>query len=73
MAPLPFFMIQSSHDQYTSLDEAKQLFALADEPKRFALVEGRDHRFDGHQDEFFRTLRDALQWIDQTSRTATSR
>jgi len=72
IAPLPFFMIQSSHDQYTPLDEAKRLFALAGEPKRFALVEGRDHRFDGHQDEFFRTLRDALQWIDQTSQTATS-
>ena len=63
--PLPFFMIQSSHDQYTPLDEANRLFALARQPKRFALVEGQNHRFDGNQDEFFRTLREGLQWIGQ--------
>ena len=66
IAPLPFFMIQSSHDQYTSLDEAKRLFALAREPKRYALVEGRTHRFDGNQDQFFGTLREGLQWISAT-------
>ncbi len=65
IAPLPFFMIQSSHDQYTSLDEANRLFALARQPKRFVLVEGRDHRFDGNQEEFFRTLREGLEWIGQ--------
>lgn len=66
IAPLPFFMIRSSHDQYTPLDEAKRLFALAHEPKRFVLVEGRNHRFDGNQDEFFRTLREGLRWINET-------
>ena len=63
IAPLPFFMIQSSHDQYTSTDEANRLFTLAREPKRFALVDGRNHRFDGNQDEFFGTLREGLQWV----------
>jgi dienelactone hydrolase len=63
IAPLPFFMIQSSQDQYTPLDEAKGLFALANQPKRFELVEGRNHRFDGNQEEFFRTLREGLQWV----------
>jgi dienelactone hydrolase len=65
ISPLPFFMIQSSHDQYTPLDEAKSLFAQARDPKRFVLVEGRNHRFDGNQDEFFRTLREGLQWIHE--------
>ena len=65
IAPLPFFMIQSTHDQYTPLDEAKRLFELAREPKRFVLVEGRNHRFDGNQDEFFRTLRQGLEWIGE--------
>lgn len=63
LAPLPFFMIQSSHDQFTPLDEAQQLFAEAGEPKCFVLVEGRDHRFDGNQEEFFRTLRHGLEWV----------
>ena len=58
-------MIQSSQDQYTPLDEAKGLFALANQPKRFELVEGRNHRFDGNQEEFFRTLREGLQWVGQ--------
>jgi dienelactone hydrolase len=66
IAPVPFFMIQSTHDQYTPLDEAKRLFGLARDPKRFALIEGRNHRFDGNQDEFFRTLREGLRWINQT-------
>jgi uncharacterized protein len=65
ISPLPFFMIQSTHDQYTPPDEAQRLFALAQEPKRFVMVEGRDHRFDGNQEEFFRTLRQALEWIDR--------
>jgi uncharacterized protein len=72
IAPLPFFMIQSTHDQYTPLDEAQRLFALAHEPKRFAIVEGRDHRFDGNQEEFFRTLREALEWIDHSQSGAHS-
>ena len=62
IAPLPVSMIQASHDQYTSLDEANRLFALAREPKRFNVVQGQNHRFDGDQDEFFRRLREELSW-----------
>ena len=63
IAPLPLLMIQASHDQYTSVDEANRLFALAQEPKRFVLVDGHNHRFDGNRDEFFRRLREGLPWI----------
>jgi len=65
-APLPLFLIQSGHDEYTPLDEAKKLFALAREPKRFVLVEAKNHRFDGNQEEFFQKLHEGLQWISQT-------
>jgi alpha-beta hydrolase superfamily lysophospholipase len=67
LAPLPLLMIQASRDQYTSVDEANRLFALAQEPKRFVLVEAQNHRFDGNQDEFFRKLRDGLSWTTSTS------
>jgi dienelactone hydrolase len=67
IAPLPLLMIQSSHDQYTSVDEANRLFALAQGPKRFVLVDARNHRFDGNQGEFFRKLRDGLSWTTSTS------
>jgi uncharacterized protein len=63
IAPLPLLMIQASDDQSTSVEEANRLFALARDPKRFVLVDGQNHRFDGNQDEFFRRLRDSLPWI----------
>ena len=50
VAPLPLMMIQSSQDQYVGLDEAKRLFDAAREPKRFELVRGDNHRFDGNHD-----------------------
>jgi fermentation-respiration switch protein FrsA (DUF1100 family) len=65
VAPLPLLMIQASHDQYVGLDEAKRLFSTAQEPKRFELVEGDNHRFDGNHEGFFRTLRDGLEWTNQ--------
>jgi len=64
VTPLPFYMIQSGHDEYTPLDEANRLFAAARDPKRFVLVPAKNHRFGGSQDEFFRTLREGLRWID---------
>ena len=64
VTPLPFYMIQAGHDEYTPLDEANRLFAVARDPKRFVLVPARNHRFDGGRDEFFRALREGLRWID---------
>ena len=65
VAPLPLMMIQSTHDQYVGLDEAKRLFDAAREPKRFELVRGDNHRFDGNHDGFFLQLRDGLRWVSQ--------
>ena len=71
VAPLPLWMIQSSHDQYVGLDEAKRLFAAAHEPKRFELVQASNHRFDGNHQEFFLELRNGLQWVSRASQTST--
>ena len=67
IAPLPLLMIQASHDQYTSLDEVKRLFALAQEPKQLVLIDGENHRFDGNHDEFYSKLREGLRWTTSTS------
>lgn len=64
IAPLRLQMIQSSRDEYTSLDEAQKLAAAAKEPKRFTVVKADDHKFNGNTGEFFRTLREGLQWIN---------
>jgi fermentation-respiration switch protein FrsA (DUF1100 family) len=61
-------MIQSSRDEYVPVEEARRLFAAAGEPKRFVLVEARNHRFDGNQPEFFRQLRAMIEWVNTAQR-----
>jgi fermentation-respiration switch protein FrsA (DUF1100 family) len=68
VAPLPLVMLQSSQDEYISIDAARRLFSIATEPKRFQLIEARNHRFDGNTDEFFKALREGLEWITKTAR-----
>ena len=70
VAPLPLLILQSSHDEYVPVDEAKRLFATAREPKRFVLIEAQNHRFDGNHVEFFRSLRDGLEWFNKTATDA---
>lgn len=67
VAPLPLVMLQATGDQYVSVEAARRMFALAKEPKRFVLVPARNHRFDGNREEFFRHLREGLQWIQASS------
>lgn len=65
ITPLPLVMIQSTADEYVRREEAELLFASAAQPKRFISIKAQNHRFDGNQDEFFRQLRGALQWISE--------
>lgn len=64
IAPLPYVMIESTHDEYVPVEEAKSLASLAKEPKRLAIIEASNHRFDGNAAEFYRTLRDGLRWMN---------
>lgn len=63
IAPVPYLMIQSSKDEYVSIDEANRLGEAAREPKRIKVIQANNHRFDGNTDEFYRTLREGLQWM----------
>lgn len=63
ISPLPLVMMQSANDEYVGRDEANRLFNMAAEPKRLVLIEAQNHRFDGAQPEFFRQLKQALEWI----------
>lgn len=67
VAPVPLLMLQASHDQYITVEAAKRLFSIAQEPKRFRLIEARNHRFEGNQEELFQAIREGLQWTQQTS------
>jgi dienelactone hydrolase len=63
VSPLPLAMIHSSGDEYVQPDLARRMFDTAGQPKRFFLVQARDHRYDGNQKDFFRVLGEALEWI----------
>jgi pimeloyl-ACP methyl ester carboxylesterase len=67
VAPLPLLMIQSSGDQFVSNETALGLFSRSLDPKRFLLIEAKNHRFDGNQDKLFQSIREGLEWIRQTS------
>lgn len=68
VAPVPVAMLQSSRDEFVSVEEARRLFEAAAEPKRLVVIEARNHRFDGNAAEFYRRLQEALQWIEQAPR-----
>jgi fermentation-respiration switch protein FrsA (DUF1100 family) len=62
ISPLPLFMIHSSKDEYTPAKEAQRLFEAARQPKRFSVIDAQNHRFTGNRDDFFRLLREAVEW-----------
>ena len=68
IAPRPLMMIQSSQDEYVTLEAAQRLFAASREPKRFVRIVAKNHRFEGNHEEFFRMLREGLLWIASRQR-----
>ena len=68
VAPLPLCVIQSSGDQFISREEAEGLFASAQQPKLYKLVEADNHVFDGNTEGFYEALRGGLGWVEQTAR-----
>lgn len=68
VAPLALCMIQSSGDEFVTKDEAEALFAEAQQPKLYKLVQAQDHGFNGNTEGFFQALSEGLAWVDQTPR-----
>lgn len=67
ISPLSLYMIQSSKDEYTPSKDAQELFEAARQPKRLSVIEAQNHRFAGNHEEFFRVLREAVEWIRLTT------
>lgn len=65
ISPLPLFAIASTSDGYISEAGTRALFSQAREPKRLAIIKARDHKYSGNTEDFFRTLREAVTWIEQ--------
>jgi alpha-beta hydrolase superfamily lysophospholipase len=63
VAPTPLWIIRGSQDEYTTELKARELFQAAGEPKRLREIAGANHRFDGHREELYRSIKEGLQWI----------
>ncbi len=68
IAPLPFFMIHATGDEYTAVDRARKMFEAVKEPKLLNVIEARNHHFDGGRDEFFRVLKAGCEWVSANPR-----
>jgi dienelactone hydrolase len=62
-SPMPVWMIHGTEDEYTTPEVANSLFQATREPRTLEEIEGANHRFDGHQDELYRSLKKGLSWI----------
>ena len=63
VAPLPLFMIASTGDEYVSPDATRKLFSAARDPKRMVMIEASDHKYGGATSDFFRSVKEALEWV----------
>jgi pimeloyl-ACP methyl ester carboxylesterase len=67
LAPLPFAQIQSTHDEFVSLAEARRIQDLAREPKRLWVIDASDHRFSDKARELAQRLTDAMDWVARSA------
>jgi hypothetical protein len=68
VAPVPFALFRSSHDEFVPQPESEALWAQAKEPRRLWAIDAADHRFSDRQPELQRGLLEALEWIARQTR-----
>jgi dienelactone hydrolase len=71
LAPVPLMTIQSTHDEFVPLETAREIFARAQEPKQFALIEAESHHFGGQLPAFWQALDRAFAWFETLAASAT--
>ena len=62
VSPLPLCMIQSTHDEYVTERDYRQLEASARPPEKLALIEAANHRFTDKIDELRNQYLGGLAW-----------
>ena len=63
ISPLPLFLIGSTSTEWVTPEATRELFSLAYEPKRIAIITARDHKYSGNTKVFFNAFRQGLHWI----------
>ena len=68
IAPVPLVMIQSTSDTASPPNVGRELFATANDPKRYVIIKASNHRFSGAREEFYAALGDAVSWMRETAK-----
>jgi hypothetical protein len=68
VAPVPFALFRSSHDEFVSTADSEAIWSQAQEPRRLWAIDAADHRFSDKQPELQRGLAEALEWIARQRR-----
>lgn len=63
VSPLPLAAIHSTRDEFVPLPEIEALMNSARPPKKLWVLDARNHRFSGAEEELTRRLLEAIQWI----------
>ena len=63
VAPVPLALVQSTHDDFVPLEDARRIFEHASAPKQQWVVEATDHRFSNNLPEFEARLMEAIEWV----------
>ncbi|MEI9812191.1 MAG: AcvB/VirJ family lysyl-phosphatidylglycerol hydrolase [Acidobacteriota bacterium] len=63
IAPKPIWMVHGTEDEYTPPRAARAQFDAASEPKKLEVIGDADHRFSGHRDALYASIKRGLAWI----------
>jgi dienelactone hydrolase len=64
LAPVPLMVIQSTHDEFVSVETAQSIFARAQEPKEIMFIDARNHRFEGQRPVLWQALDRSFTWFE---------
>ena len=60
---LILFLAAPAHDECLPPETTQALFAAAHDLKKLVVIDASNPKYDGKNEEFFRTLKEGLNWI----------
>jgi pimeloyl-ACP methyl ester carboxylesterase len=60
----PVCLIQSTNDEYVPAADARRLFGLNSNERKFQAIESRDHSFSDARGELYGAMLQSLQWVE---------
>jgi hypothetical protein len=64
---LPLVMIHSTHDEWDSIDKAREMYLLHAGPKKFIAIDAVNHRFSNKISEALNQIDDSLKWLQRSA------